>query len=90
MSENNSTGELSLQQLVDQSGILTNASLPGINFVKQQIINNYVDGFIKGLDLNPVNTQICSKDIGTDILVSIYYDNELYSQIYYSQINLPA
>jgi hypothetical protein len=90
MSENNSTGELTLQQLVDQSGVLTNASLPGINFVKQQIISSYVDGFIKGQGLDPVNAQIYSKDTGTDIFISIYYNNGLYSQIYYSQINIPA
>jgi hypothetical protein len=87
---NNTGGQSTLQQLVDESGVLTNPDLPGVNYVKQQTIISYVDGFIKGQGLDPLKTQVYSKDTGTDIFISIYYNNELYSQIYYSQINQPA
>lgn len=75
-----------LEDLVNQSGILTNPNLPGINHFKQQRIKTYVDGIIQAQGLNVANVQILIKDNGDDIRVTIYNNDAIHSQINYSQI----
>lgn len=87
---NNSTGDVTLQQLVDQSGILTNINLPGINYQKQQVIQNAMNSYVLGLSLDITKAQVHNKDTGTDILISLYYNGELLHQVYYSQLNIAA
>lgn len=90
MSTGNNTGDLTLQQLVDESGVLTNINLPGINYQKQLVIQNFSNNFILGQGLNPANGQVHNKELGNDILISIYHNGELLNQIYYSQLNVAA
>lgn len=79
-----------IEELVNQSGVLTNINLPGINHMKQQIIQNYVNSLILGQSLDIHQAQIFNKDLGSDIRVSVYYNGELFTQINYSQLNVPA
>lgn len=75
-----------LEDLVNQSGILTNPNLPGINNFKQQKIETYVNGIIQAQGLNIANVQILSKDNGDDIRVTIFNNGAIHTQINYSQI----
>lgn len=78
------------EELVNQSGILTNINLPGINHVKEQIIQNYVNSLILGQGWDIHQAQIFNKDLGNDIRISVYYNGELFTQFNYSQINVAA
>jgi len=75
-----------LEELVRQSGMLTNIDMPGINHMKQKRIDAYVNEIVlvEGLDVS--NVQILSKDNGGDIRVTIYNKEAIHSQINYSQI----
>lgn len=75
-----------LEELLNQSGLLTNPNLPGINHMKQQAIKTYVDGIIQGQALDASKVQILMKDNGDDIRITIYNDGAVHSQINYSQI----
>lgn len=75
-----------LEELVNQSGILTNPNLPGINNFKQQRIKTYVDGIVMAQALSIANVQILMKDNGDDIRITIYNNGAIHSQINYSQI----
>lgn len=75
-----------LEDLLNQSGALTNPNLPGINNFKQQKIKTYVNGIIQAQALNVANVQILMKDNGDDIRVVIYNNGAVHSQINYSQI----
>ncbi|MCC6837074.1 MAG: hypothetical protein IT234_00930 [Bacteroidia bacterium] len=75
-----------LEEIMNQSGQLTNRNLPGINHLKRTDINNYVAGIIQAQSLNASKVQILMKDIGSDISVTIYNDGVIHSQINYSQI----
>ncbi len=75
-----------LEEIMNQSGQLTNPNLPGINHMKRTNISNYVAGIIQAQSLNASKVQILMKDIGTDISVTIYNDGAIHSQINYSQI----
>ncbi|HSH64715.1 MAG TPA: hypothetical protein VLB84_02725 [Bacteroidia bacterium] len=79
-----------IEELVNQSGILTNINLPGINHVKEQVIQNYVNSLILGQSLDIHQAQIFNKDLGNDIRISVYYNGELFTPINYSQLNIPA
>jgi hypothetical protein len=79
-----------LEEIIALSGILTNVNLPGVNHVKEQIIQNYVNNLILDSSLDINQAQIFNKDIGNDIRVSVYYAGELFTQINYSQINIPV
>lgn len=75
-----------LEEIMNQSGQLTNPDLPGINHVKRTNINNYVAGIIQAQSLDASKVQILMKDIGADIAVTIYNDGAIHSQINYSKI----
>lgn len=75
-----------LEEIMNQSGQLTNRNLPGINHLKRTDINNYVAGIIQAQSLDASKVQILMKDIGSDISVTIYNDGAIHSQINYSQI----
>lgn len=75
-----------LEDLVNQSGILTNPNLPGINNFKQQKIKTYVNGIIQAQGLTVSNVQILIKDNGDDIRVTIFNNGAIHTQINYSQI----
>jgi hypothetical protein len=79
-----------IEEIIALSGILTNINLPGVNHVKEQIIQNYVNTLILGSSLDINQAQIFNKDIGNDIRISVYYAGELFTQINYSQINIAA
>jgi len=79
-----------IEEIIALSGILTNINLPGVNHVKEQIIQNYVNTLILGSSLDIKQAQIFNKDIGNDIRISVYYAGELFSQINFSQINIAA
>jgi hypothetical protein len=79
-----------IDEIIALSGILTNINLPGVNHVKEQIIQNYVNTLILGSSLDINQAQIFNKDIGNDIRISVYYAGELFTQINYSQINIAA
>lgn len=75
-----------LDKLVKESGILTNPNLPGINNVKQQKIQTYVNEIIQSQGFNTEDVQILVKDNGDDIRVTVYNNSEIYTQINYSKI----
>lgn len=75
-----------LEEILNSSGQLTNANLPGINHVKRTNISNYVAGIIQAQSLDASKVQILMKDIGADIAVTIYNDGAIHTQINYSQI----
>jgi hypothetical protein len=79
-----------IEEAIALSGALTNINLPGINHVKEQIIQNYVNTLILGQNLDIAQAQIFNKDLGNDIRVSVYYAGELFTQLNYSQINVAA
>ena len=75
-----------LEELLNQSGLLTNPNLPGINHLKRQKINGYVNGIVVAQALNASKVQILMRDNGADIAVTIFNDGAIHSQINYSQI----
>lgn len=75
-----------MEDLLNQSGILTNPNLPGINHLKRQKINGYVNGIVVAQALNASKVQILMRDNGSDIAVTIFNDGAIHSQINYSQI----
>lgn len=75
-----------MEDLLNQSGILTNPNLPGINHLKRQKINGYVNGIVVAQALNASKVQILMRDNGADIAVTIFNDGAIHSQINYSQI----
>lgn len=75
-----------LEEIMNQSGQLTNRNLPGINHLKRTDISNYVAGIIQAQSLDASKVQILMKDIGADIAVTIYNDGAIHTQINYSQI----
>lgn len=75
-----------LEEYVNRSWMLSNPNLPGINHVKQERINNYVNKIIQSQTLDVSKVQLLIKDNGDDIRVTVYNDGAIYTQINYSQI----